>query len=297
MSGKDKKSLEVIDVTRWDELFTKSGQDHATDCLESGKILYFPSLGFPLSDVEAGLLNPNKLEPGAKNISFDLARDVLAGVVGTDAEKEACKQMIKRFALSSRQLLNSLLPHYQHACRQAKTSFRPVEIFGRKTSYRKDDTRLHVDSFPSNPVKGERILRIFTNINPHGKARVWRSGESFQSVVDRWAPKVSGPLPGFAQLLKLIRVTKSLRSPYDHYMLHIHDLMKADKEYQKSCEQEEIHFLPGSSWAVFTDQVSHAAMSGQHVLEQTFYLPAKMQKDPAKSPLAVLEKYFQKALV
>jgi hypothetical protein len=292
-----KKALEIIEIHEWNESFSENVQNKAVEALESGKILYFPTLSFPLSVDELLLLTPEIMDPKAKNISLDPKSDKLAGVSCKEHEKELCRAMIKRFALSSRKLLHSLIPHYDNSIIQAKTSFRPVEISGRKTSYRKDDTRLHVDSFPSNPVKGERILRIFTNINNDGKPRLWRAGEPFQDVVNHWAPKASRPIPGLAQLLELIKITKSRRSPYDHYMLQMHDLMKADMEYQKSCNQEEISFPPGSSWAVFTDQVSHAAMSGQHVLEQTFYLPVKGQKYPQKSPLAVLERYFQKSLV
>jgi hypothetical protein len=40
----------------------------------------------------------------------------------------------------------------------------------------------------------------------------------------------------------------------------------------------------------FTDQVSHAAMSGQYQLEQTFYLPVAAMIDESRSPLRVLER-------
>ena len=51
---------------------------------------------------------------------------------------------------------------------RARASFRPAEIAGRQTSWRKDDTRLHIDSFPASPVQGRRILRVFSNVNPLG---------------------------------------------------------------------------------------------------------------------------------
>ncbi len=34
-------------------------------------------------------------------------------------------------------------------------------------------------------------------------------------------------------------------------------------------------FPPGSVWVCFSDQTSHAVMSGQFMLEQTFFLPVK----------------------
>lgn len=293
----NKKSLETFDFKQWDEAFPSFIQEKATDSLETGKVLYFPSLEFPLNQQELQFLTPVIVNPRSKNISYDLKRDALGGAIGTSSQKELLKAMLKRYALASRKFLDALIPHYKTHLIQAKTSFRPVEIYGRKTSYRKDDTRLHVDAFPSNPVKGQRILRIFTNINPEGKPRVWRTGERFEDVVRKFAPEAAHPIPGVAALLRLFMITKSYRTPYDHYMLQIHDKMKGDMNYQKTALQEEVAFPAGSSWIVFTDQVSHAAMAGQHVLEQTFYLPSIAVKNRDTAPLAVLEKYFKKQLV
>ena len=80
-------------------------------------------------------------------------------------------------------------------------------------------------------------------------------------------------------------------------MLQMHNLMKADDEYQQKASQQEIRFPSGTSWIVQTDDVSHAAMQGQYVLEQTFYLPVKAMKNEAKSPLRILEKMLNKKLV
>ena len=80
-------------------------------------------------------------------------------------------------------------------------------------------------------------------------------------------------------------------------MLRLHDAMKADSEYQQKARQHEIRFHAGSSWIVQTDHVSHAAMAGQHVLEQTFYLPVRAMLDESLSPLRTLEKILGVALV
>ena len=138
---------------------------------------------------------------------------------------------------------------------------------------------------------------MFTNINPQGKPRVWRIGEPFVNVAEKMVPRASAPMPGLAPLLKMLGITKNHRSKYDHYMLQIHDAMKRDLHYQKSVPQTEAQFPPGSTWIVFTDQVSHAAMSGQHVLEQTFHLPVAGIKNQDTNPLMVLEKRLHKALV
>jgi hypothetical protein len=149
---------------------------------------------------------------------------------------------------------------------------------------------LHVDAFPATPNQGRRILRVFANVNPTGLPRVWRVGEPFEEVARRFLPKINKQLPGYAALLQLLKITKTTRSEYDHIMLQIHDRMKADLHYQRNVMQDEIHFVPNTTWIVQTDHVSHAAMSGQHVLEQTFYLPVNAMQAPALSPLHTLER-------
>ncbi len=289
--------IERFEIQSWEELIDESLKERAIQSLERGNVLYFPSLKFSLDEKESRFLSPEISDPKSKNISFDGKKDRLSGSVCEGEELSLLKGMMKRYATTSRKFLEQLIPYYTPSLIQAKTSFRPVEIFGRKSSYRKDDTRLHVDAFPSNPTKGQRILRIFTNIHPGSKPRVWRLGEPFEDVVDRMIPRIGAPFSLVASLYRLLGITKELRTPYDHYMLKIHDTMKGDEEYQKEVPQVQFEFPPGSSWIVYTDQVSHAAMSGQHVLEQTFYLPPDGIKNISTSPLKVLEKRLNKNLI
>ena len=291
------KSLEKFEFTTWDGPFSEEEKKKALLSLESGKVLFFPHLPFGLKEDEKKFLNTQMVDPKSKNVSFNYRTDTLAGTLYTLQEAEKLKNMIKRYSATCQLFVETLMPAYRSHLIRAKTSFRPVEIQGRKSSYRKDDTRLHVDAFPSNPTKGERILRLFTNINPEGKPRVWRVGEPFEQVVEKMGPKVTPPLFGHAHLMKFLKITKSLRTPYDHTMLQIHNLMKKDEEYQLTVSQEEIHFPAGSSWMVYTDQVSHAAMSGQYVLEQTFHLPVRGNQHHTLAPLKVLERYFEKTLL
>jgi hypothetical protein len=291
------KSLEVIDLKKWEEKISAGMQEKAVTALEGGKVIYMPHLAFPLDAEELLLITPEKADPSKKNVSYDHRSDSINGALGSSEELTRMKGLIKRYSLNARGLLEKLIPHYTSTLIQGKTSLRPVEIEGRKSSVHKDDTRLHVDSFPSNPVKGQRILRVFTNINPEGKPRVWRVGEPFENVVKTFAPKTKRPLPGVSYLMKLFGLTKDIRTPYDHYMLQIHNAMKEDDNYQKTASQEEIRFPAGCSWIVFTDQVSHAALAGRGVLEQTFYLPAHGLKNLETAPLKVLERYYQTRLV
>ena len=134
-------------------------------------------------------------------------------------------------------------------------------------------------------MNGLRILRVFCNINPHGEPRVWHLGEPFDRVIQRFAKQIPDYRASVAKLLKLIKVTKTLRSAYDHYQLQLHDRMKLDDNYQQKVEKKLINFAAQSTWLVFTDQVSHAALSGKFLLEQTFYLPVSAMASPNLSPL------------
>jgi hypothetical protein len=194
-----------------------------------------------------------------------------------------------RFSDSAQALVAGLLPRYQQRITRARASFRPAEIAGRQTSWRKDDTRLHVDSFPASPVQGRRILRVFSNVNPEGQPRSWRVGEDFSRVANRFAAALSLPWSGTGAVLQFLRVTKTRRTAYDALMLQLHDRMKDDQPFQDTCEQEAIDFPSGSTWIAFTDQVSHAAMAGQYQFEQTFLVPVEAMIDDSLAPLRILE--------
>jgi len=279
-----------IPLTDWNQQCLTATQEHALHALEEGNVLFFPQIGFSIGETEAKLLNPSTMFAKSKNISLDVATGRLGGTGLDEVTAKPLQAMMQRFSKCSNDLILSLLPHYKKDLVQARTSFRPVDVEGRSTSWRKDDTRLHVDSFPSSPVQDRRILRVFCNINPHGRNRSWKLGEPFESVAKRYLPFIPAPIWGSSQLLCLFRVTKSRRSAYDHFMLQLHDLMKADFQYQSEINHTTYDFPAGSTWMTFTDQVSHAAMTGQYLLEQTFYLPVASMMDQSKSPLRVLER-------
>lgn len=288
--------LQTLTTRDWNKKFSTPEQQLATGHLENGNILFFPDLAFTLHPNETFFLSPDHADPQSKNISYHAQH--LWGVQRlTDDERIQLTAMLDRYSQYARNLITALFPGYAEQLTIARTSFRPVQICGRKTSYRKDDKRLHVDAFPSSPNQGHRILRVFSNINPNNEDRVWRTGEPFEQVAKRFLPGIPNPFPGKAAALRFLKITKSYRTPYDHYMLEIHDRMKADEKYQVEANQREIRFPSNSTWIVQTDDVSHAAMQGQYVLEQTFSLPVEAMQNEMLSPLRVLERLLQQPLI
>ena len=268
--------------------------------LESGAVLSFPQLPFVLSDAERRFLDPRWADAKAKNISLRWRAGQptaeMRGAVGTAADLAALQAMILRYAEQSEALALRLFPHYRGHLTRGNTSFRPIDVAGREISWRKDDSRLHIDAFPSNPMHGTRLLRVFSNVNPNGAPRAWRVGEPFEAHAKRYLPQVARPLPGSAWLLEATGITKRRRTEYDHVMLQLHDRAKADAGFQRSSPQARVDFAPGTTWVVFSDQVPHAAMGGQHMLEQTLYLDVAHQQRPETAPRSTLERLLGRSL-
>lgn len=281
--------LAPLEVTSWQEPGSAGTAYAAAGVLESGRLLYAPRLAFELLAGERRFFLPDYLAGKSKNVSFRPQSGVLGGTRCEGREREELLAMLRRYYEQASALVQALLPGYGDHLTAGFTSFRPAEIAGRATSWRHDDTRLHVDAFPSRPTQGTRILRVFSNANPE-RPRIWRVGEPFADVAARFLPKTRTSPPAWRWLLHRLRITKTRRTEYDHIMLTIHDRMKADMQYQRESPQTELAIPPGATWACFTDSVSHAAMSGQFAFEQTFYLPVKAMRDPAQSPLRVLER-------
>jgi hypothetical protein len=207
----------------------------------------------------------------------------------------ALAAMIERFGTSAASLLAALLPYRN--VERARTSYRPVQVEGRRYSRINDDRLLHVDAFPSRPMRGRRILRFFANVAPKGgSARHWEVGENFTDFAARFAPRLGPHFPGKSWALEKLGVTRGRRSAYDEMMLSLHDAAKRDARYQKMAPHTALAFAPGSSWLVYTDQVLHAALKGEFALEQTFHFDVAEMGEPEQAPIRVLERITGRAL-
>jgi len=257
--------------------------------LEQGAVVFLPNLAFAVESAERGIFSPDILST-SKNASYDPATDRIGGTSLTGESLDQLRAVLRRFSTAAASLVDQLLPEYRGQIVRKRASFRPAEILGRQTSWRKDDTRLHLDAFPTSPTHGDRILRVFSNVNPEGRARTWRVGEDAAQIAERFAGSLSLPWPGSGALLAALRITKTPRTPYDALMLQLHDRMKQDTTYQSASAQELVELPAGSTWMTFTDQVAHAAMAGQYQFEQTFLVPVSAMIDGSRSPLKILER-------
>jgi hypothetical protein len=236
-----------------------------------------------------------------KNISY---RPEEARVKGFDRQSADHLRLVRIFESYSQRVrgfVASFLEPYAGQMAMDYASFRPIEEQGRRLPTRLRNDLLHVDSFPTRPSQGNRILRVFTNLNLR-QPRVWLTGERF----DRIAREHAGP----AGLWELARSAQSPwgrlrrfaarmaqgaglpvaeRSPYDQFMHRFHHYLKASQTFQDSCPKTRWEFPPLSTWLVYTDLVPHAVISGQYALEQTFIIPRRALALPEKAPVSILE--------
>ena len=287
--------IEVLELTGG--AAPKAASNRAAQVLEAGGVIVFPDRPFEVGEAERPLLDPAISDGRSKNISLDPATGELGGAA-VDAPRSALLAgMIGRFGREADTLLAELTPSYAPSLQRRRTSFRPGAIANRALSRRKDDRRLHVDAFPSNPLQGRRILRVFANVNPDREARLWDVGEEdFERTALRFRNKLTAR-GRTAGLKAAVGVTKGRQSPYDQMMLQLHDAAKLDDGYQRTAAKRRLAFPAGCMWVVYTDAVMHAALAGQHAFEQTYLLPVDAMQDEAASPLRILERIVDRPLL
>jgi len=270
---------------------------HAEE-LERGNILFLARSPFPLSEDEKSFLLAQK-QAGAgyhKNIAYRPAEDRLTGTGKSPAPETArLKRILRAYSDWATQFLGELIPEYAGNWTKDFASYRAIEEEGRGARLTARNDLAHVDAFPTRPTHGDRILRLFTNLNPV-KSRVWVTSETFEGLAGRFARQVgipSAPRAGaqsFAHLARALGIRQWTRSPYDAFMLRFHDFLKQNRDFQQNCTKQRWEFPPGSCWICYTDMVSHAVLSGQFALEQTFLISRHAMALPEKSPIRILER-------
>lgn len=269
--------------------------------LESGDILFFPQSPPLVSEADRAFLVTQKQVDASyhKNVSYRPLEDRLKGVDQDDpAQRDRVHSIMREYSRRAIAFMSALLNRYASSWKIDYASFRPIEEEGRQVSLHSRNDLLHFDSFPTRPSHGDRLLRIFTNIHPE-RARVWITTDHFEDLAGHFADRVGlHQQPGALEACKNLTVKAAARlglpvvdrPPYDRFMLKIHHAMKEDAGFQQSCRKDRWEFPAGSTWIVFTDGASHACLSGQYMLEQTFIVRRSSLVFPEKAPIAILEK-------
>jgi 3-deoxy-D-manno-oct-2-ulosonic acid (Kdo) hydroxylase len=299
--------MDFVTIDCWPQA---NPRDYRVD-LEAGNVLYFPATPFLLTTESQEFLRGLDFAGSAihKNIAYRPAGDRVTGMDGESAQSERLLSVMREYSRSVVRFASELLPQYATSWKLDYASFRPLEEDGRDLPLNKRNDLLHTDAFPSRPTNGDLILRVFTNIHP-SKTRNWVTTDPFSVLAEKYAQEAGldkivassssagGKLLGqSARLLKGMGVPVVPRSAYDRFMLHFHEYLKRNEDFQQNCTKYRFDFPPGSTWLTFTDVVPHSVQSGQHALEQTFIVARNSLAHPENAPIGVLERLCGRELL
>jgi len=280
---------------------TEGGIDPFEICerLERGHIVWFEDAQFLLAEIDRDILMNLPVSClDRKNLSFSPQSGTVRGIRGRQHQLAAEEQM-RRYSSKAIEFCSRILEPYRDSWRIDLTSFRPLEEHARVLPQKQRNDLLHIDAYPKRPMHGARILRFFTNVNP-SEDRVWLTGDPFHVLAEQaWFQDVVRATARTSRAwwrcwlqegLHRVGIPFPNRSTYDRAMLRIHDWMKNDSGFREKCRAVVRRFPPGSSWAVFTDAVPHAALEGRFALEQSLAIPPKALLLPEVAPATVMER-------
>jgi hypothetical protein len=295
--------MEFITIKEW----LPSSRTDYRGALETGNVLFFRKTPFAFTEESQEFLRQLNFSGGAihKNVAYKPALDKVTGIDAEPAKLERLRAIMREYSRSVVAFTAELLPEYAAAWKLDYASFRPLEEESRDLPVNKRNDLIHTDAFPSRPTNGDLILRVFTNIHP-SKTRNWVTTDPFRDVAGRHADHAglaqiaasSGGL-GYqsARVLKRLGLPVVPRSGYDRFMLHFHEYLKRNKDFQENTPKYRFEFPPGSTWLTFTDVLPHSVHSGQHALEQTFIIARTSLSDISNAPVSILEQMCGKPLL
>lgn len=265
-----------------------------SDALERGRIVHFPQCPVPLPDEEdLEFLReelPRRLN--LKNISYHPELNKVLGIKGDHHIVERAERILVEHSRHVERFLTGTIRSLARNWTVGTSSFRPVQEKGRGLKPHASNELVHVDAGAYGATNGDRILRFFVNVNPD-EDRVWGTRGTFAELYHRYgvAAGVTPDLRAGNGLRKSpfgnLRTATCNRlcsagvplanmldsSPYDRVMRQFHNFMKDNSEFRDNGDDlTVIHFKPFSAWMVLTDMVSHASLSGQHALVNTFLI-------------------------
>lgn len=272
-----------------------AGPTDLSDALERGDIVHFPECPIPLPPEEdqAFLRDQVAGHMTKKNASYYHGARRLVGVGGEAEVVDRTRRILREHGERVQEFLKRVMPAFTRNWQVGTTSVRPLQERGRDLSAHASNERVHVDAGAFGATHGDRILRFFVNYNPV-EERVWITKGAFPELYRRYAAAAGVDLPdrpegdlepgvgnrvwsgllSRASALGIEMARQIDTSPYDRAMRRFHNWMKDTPEFQETPEgHQQFSFAPFSAWMVLTDQLSHACLSGQHALVDTFVIP------------------------
>ena len=266
--------------------------------LERGELILFPHCPFALpTEADIAFLQQQRLRRWThKNISYNPITQRVTGYQRTSREqKRQFRRIMGDFSRACVEWAEQVFPRYRSGCLADRASYRSEEEATRRLRHSARNDLLHIDAFPNRPSQGRRILRLYVNINPT-EPRVWVTSDGLPQLVDRYGSLLGLPdrpsstsLPGWRErLLRWMWPGYVSRSPYDSFLLHLHDFLKTSDDFQERSRKRLWSFPPGSMWILYTDARAHAELRGQYALEHSFFVTPEVLVVPECAPASYL---------
>ncbi|MCI0680815.1 MAG: Kdo hydroxylase family protein [Gemmataceae bacterium] len=267
--------------------------------LERGELFTFDSCPFALPDsAEREFLFHQTLDgTEAKHIGYEPRPGRVYGLKARDAaHADRLRQTLGRAGEQALSWLHGFFPAYAGGVDLGHVAFHPEEEATRKLGPLERNDLLHVD-VPPPRSEGRRLLRLFVNLHP-ADPRVWHTSLTLAALLERFGAELGLPTAADAGwwrpvrqgLLRLFHPGRPPASPFEEFMLRLHDFLKRHDNFQERAPRICWQFRPHATWLVFTDGVAHAELRGRFVLEFAFSIaPAKLTC-PEASPAAQFER-------
>ena len=280
-----------------------------SDALERGLIVFFPQCPIELPESSELRFMRDELPRRIvrKNVSYHPEVDRVSSLKGDPELELRVRRILATHSDRVLAFLRRVVPTLSEGCAVGTSSFRPLQERGRKLAAHASNELVHVDAGAYGATLGDRILRFFVNVSPD-EDRVWATKGTFPELYQRYGRAAGIARDGGARRLEqglldrargvlieglsragvpAARVLNS--SPYDRLMRRFHNYMKDTQEFQAAREGHvELRFPPFSAWMVLTDMVSHACISGQHALVNTFLPRLAACRLPELAPINIL---------
>ncbi len=272
----------MVKIINYDEYQASETDKPKLVCqeLEYGNVIYFPSL---------------------KEIFLDDQLVQALQQQETSSEKR-CFHLLKEISKRIDVFLKQALIPYAN-CQADKTSYFPIN------SYRKEKSHfLQTDILEKKASKGSRVLSFFINMDEAEEKKLY-TADTLEEILDKYSNEPSlnfdKKKESMASILsrrmkllfKTAGISVNVPSSYDNYMEMIHHFIKDNNQYQTSADKLLTDFPSFSGWAFFSDSLTYGFCNMHKLLKQTFLVPRLSLVNPEKSPVAILERLTQKAII
>jgi hypothetical protein len=210
------------------------------------------------------------------------------------SEARRLGDVFAQFSDAATAWISTQFPTYTSGLVRDRVTLRTEEEATRTLRLTARNDLLHIDSFPTRPSGGRRILRLYVNINSTDP-QVWATSERFEQLVARFAvahriasrtvAEWSAPVQS---VVRVFTSAKARRTAYDAWMLKMHHFLKEDDVFQAQASRRVWTFPPGSMWLLFADGVAHAQLRGQFSLEHSYFVSTECLARTMESPVYLL---------